>query len=137
MKGELRCSSPLFFVIFFLWKKKSVFVFFFLPVLLFSSPKGSLFPFFLVYLLFFSLLFSKGERNHRGTKKKVSPSTFARVSSFGSFASVSFASGKNKGRKKSSFPQRGNRKEKNQSIAKGNTVCLLFLPFCFPSFYQR
>jgi hypothetical protein len=44
-----------------------------------------LFPFFLVYLLFFSLLFSKGERNHRGTKKKVSPSTFARVSSFGFF----------------------------------------------------
>jgi hypothetical protein len=44
-----------------------------------------LFPFFLVYLLFFSLLFSKGERNHRGTKKKVSPSAFARVSSFGFF----------------------------------------------------
>ena len=32
---------------------------------------------------------------------------------FGSFASVSFASGKNKGRKKSSFPLWGNRKEKN------------------------
>jgi hypothetical protein len=45
---------------------------------------------------------------------------FAFVSSFGSFASVSFASGKNKGRKKSSFPLWGNRKEKNFVLPKVN-----------------
>jgi type 1 glutamine amidotransferase len=65
-----------------------------------------------------------GKAKSRGTKKKVSPSSreekvgkkkYCQRQYFGSFAS-----GKNKGRKKSSFPLWGNRKEKNFVLPKVN-----------------
>jgi hypothetical protein len=102
-----------------------------------------LFPFFLVYLLFFSLLFSKGERNHRGTKKKVIPSAFARVSSFGFF--LPEEENKRKKREEKVFclwqKQRGvSPKGKNNLKAKLNYnygVSLKKLCFSFFFFYRN